>query len=225
MTSRSKGQDIPRITLGDIAQCLRDELGSEIDISTDSHGELLAEIKNSFEHHQSLKDLKDVGFDLFEGIAEFDDAITSVEKVRPLYIEQEEQEAGRERIDLFLKDLKRERNRLLDEAKKSNPFAKMGVNSPDNWLTWRLVIYLRRKFPDRSIVYDYQVHDAVYSLLVLHGMEKRQDYPMSSEEQERTRKKIESRFKRFSEKINPHLRSDHISVRLYEQRRIGDKKQ
>lgn len=225
MANRPQDQEIPTVTLDDIAQCLRDELGPEIDISPDSHGELLADIRFSFERYRGFKDLKDVRFDLFEGIAEFDDAITSVEKVRPLYIEQEEQEAGRERIDLFLKDLKRERNRLLDEAKKSNLFAKMGVNSPDTWLTWRLVIYLRVKFPDRSIVYDYQVHDAVYSLLVLHGMEKRQDYPMSREEQERTRKNIESRFKRFSDRINPHLPPDNISVRLYEQRRSRDKKQ
>jgi len=225
MTNRPKDQEIPTVTLDDIAQCLRDELGSEIDISTDSHGELLAETRISIEQHRSLKDLKDVRFDLFEAIAEFDDAITSVEKVRPLYIEQEEQEAGRERIDLFLKDLKRERNRLLDEAKKSNPFVKLGVNSPDSWLTWRLVICLRRKFPDRSIIYDYQVHDAVYSLLVLHGMEKRQDYPMSLEEQERTRKMIESRFKGFSDRINPHLRPNHISVHLAKHRKNRGKKQ
>jgi len=218
MANRSKDQEIPTVTLDDIVQRLRNELGPEIDISPDSHGELLTEIGIFFERYRGIKDLKDVGFDLFEDVAKFDDAIFSVEEIRPPYIELEEQKAGRERIDLVLGDLKRERSRLIAKAKKSNPFAKMGLKSPESWLTWRLAICLRRAFPDRSLVYDYEIHDSVYSLLVLHGMEKQQEHPMSSEEQGRTRKMIAARFKEFSKKINPHLPPDHISVYLSKRR-------
>jgi len=212
MANRSKDQEIPTVTLDDIVQLLRNELGPEIDISPDSHGELLTEIGIFFERYRGIKDLKDVRFDLFEDVAEYDDAISAVKKVRPRYIELEKQKAGRERIDLFLGNLRRGRDRLLEEAKK-NPFTKMGLKSPKGWLTWRLVICLRRAFPDRSVVYDYEIHDAIISLLQLFGVEA-----VESEGSEKSRRRIRARFKEYSKKINPHLPPDHISVYLSKRR-------
>lgn len=259
MTNRPKDQEIPTVTLDDIAQCLRDELGSKIDIGPDSHGELLTRIKRLFESYWRNKNQRDLELPLFDLVTIFENAISSLDEVKPLYLnlpdydlkklyeyyvegveekeiiiskvkDSDEWKNRRRKINALRRELEHLRDECSKQAKESNsPAVEIMLKFPEGWLTWILIICLRGEFPDRSIVYNYEIHNSVYSLLVLHGMKKRPEHPMSPEEQtredERTGKMIESRFNRFSDRINPHLRPIHISVSMAKQRKNRGKKQ
>ncbi|MDA2916661.1 hypothetical protein MYX64_07480 [Nitrospinae bacterium AH_259_B05_G02_I21] len=222
MTNRSKDQEISTVTLDDIAQCLCDELG--IDIDQNSYRELIDLIETSFKIYWSLRTGKGVKFPLFGGIEALDNAISSLEKVRLVYIVVPDydlaglielyekylsgedtdfifdgsggQKTRKRKIKSVTDALSKIKKNLLSVVESTNPIAIVGLENAEGWLTWILFKYLRSAFPGHAL-HNTQIDKTVYLLLKLHGVQQK--------ESKNPKSMIRQRRIRFFEEIEPHL--------------------
>ena len=222
MKDHPDNQEAKKTPAEEIAKCISDELG--IDIDPNSYRELIARIEKTFKHYVRLRMGKDPGFPLFDIIEACDNAISSLNIVSTRYIvlpdyEEDDlidlykkylsgegtqfivdgsgtQKGRMTKIDSVRRDLRNLKNNILGVVKDTNPIATLIRKNPGGWLVWGLFIALRRTF-SKPATHDYQLDNAIYSLLKLKRVQKGESIDKA--------RMIRKRRKRFQEEIEPHL--------------------
>ena len=199
----------------DIALCLSKEL--DLNISLETHPELLASIELSFECYFNVSEDKLGTFPLDTLI----NAISALEEAKPYYlglletrwmldhitkpigsdyklpsINVKKIKKRKAKIDSLMQDLEEQRKEILKMVENLHPIYKISFGEPKNWLSWSLWGTIEREFPQRGIL-KYQIAHAVYQLLRLHGIEKESQNPEDM---------ISRRVRRVNKRIEPHIK-------------------
>ena len=222
MKDLPNNQESQKTPAEEIAKCISKELG--IDIDQNSYRELIALIEKTFKLYLSLRMGRGVWFPLAKDIETLDNAISSLEEVRELYIvlpdydqaglvelhensfygeediyliprESGGQKTRRRKIKSVTKELGNIKKNLLGVVEVEYPLAIILRKDPKGWLAMRLFQFIRPALPGH--VRNYQIDGAIYRLLKLYGVEE--------EESRNPGTLIRERRRRYSKKIHPHL--------------------
>ena len=218
-------KSIQRLIQEGRAERLSDALG--VDVTPETHHELLASLDKIIEAYRSPEDdgILEIFRETSKGkstLQEVDDCITSLQKItdslhlfeilqlysegrRPITLKEEERIKLDKRkdkrfkgIDSLLKDLQRFRGLIRDLGYTFSPELKITIVEKKNFLPWALSKVLRSYFPGRDII-NKQINYGIYQLIRLPLLEETE--PKDPAEM------IRKRIDRFEKAVSPETLS------------------
>ena len=217
-----------------VAECLSDALGEKITFQ--DYPKLFPAIAKIFENYWEQKE----GRTNLEGIELLDNAIMALQRVKSLYLafpeidpidlkeafweklllgkesirtftDSKERKIGERKIKPLLRDLRNVREGYLAALLSIHPQLGLPYKDPEGWLIWALTELLGTSFP-RGVAYNYQIDNAIYSLLLLHEVEIKK-------ESRNPAKMISRRSKRYLEKLERELSTYTLPYPLPEEKK------